>query len=144
MVGARVRKIIVVRPHLFGSRENCFFRSFSRESFSGRMHAVRFMRSGRDGSDCKMLHKLRFRGPPFTRDGLMEIVGKTMLSITMSVQGNSPAFKRRMTIRLARSGRHRFFVPHKFTRKFDMLDSRIVFRCGYSGFCTPRDRKTVT
>lgn len=144
VVGATVRKLMVVRPQLFGSSQKCFFRSFSRGRFGRGIAPIAFMRSGRSRSYCKIVQKLRFRGPPCARDGLIHIVGNYMLSMTMSVHGGSPAFKRRMTMRLANRGRLRFFVPGKFTRKFTMLDRRTIFRCGYSRFCRPRDRKTMT
>lgn len=73
----------------------------------------------------------------------MHIVGKGILSITISLEGSSPAFKGCIDIRLDRRGGERFFVPHNFTRNFLILDSRTIFACGMSGMCTPRSRTSV-
>ncbi len=143
MVGARVSNLLVVRPELFGSSEKCFFRSFGRHSFTRGITPIGFMRSGRDGSDCNIIQKLRFRGPPCDRTGLIHIVENHILSITISLHDSSPACKGCISMRLSRSGRHRFFVPGKFTRNFDILSRRTIFRCGYSRCCTPRDRNTI-
>lgn len=138
-----------MRPHLFHSTQKCFFRDFDRQRFRRGItpvlkRGIRFYRSGRDVDSCNIVQNLRFRQPPCARDGLMHYMGNQILSITISVHGNSPACNGRITMRVARSGRIRFFVPGNFTRKFTMLSRATIFRCGYSGFCRPRTSKNVS
>ncbi len=94
IVRAPVGNLCIVRPHIFGSSHNFFFRACGRRHCDTTNVRRQFIRSGVSGSRCNIVEKLRFRGPPCSRTGLMRIVGNDMCSITISLHDNSPACKR--------------------------------------------------